>query len=134
MRTGPNSIDDYIVLFPTEIQELLMQVRKAIAEAAPQATEAIKYAMPTFVLGKNLVHFAAFKNHIGFYPAPSGIAFFSDELKPYETSKGAIRFPYTKPLPLDLIKKITAFRVSENMAGLKPGEAAGRCGFTQKPI
>ena len=110
------SIDAYIAGFPQEIQELLKQLRQTIQQAAPEATEAIKYGMPTFVLHGNLVHFAANKNHIGFYPAPSGITQFEKELVPYPTSKGAIQFPYDKKLPLDLVKKITAFRVKENAA------------------
>lgn len=110
------SIDAYIAGFPEEIQVLLKQLRQTIQQAAPEATEAIKYGMPTFVLQGNLVHFAANKNHIGFYPAPSGITHFEKELEGYSTSKGAIQFPYDKKMPLDLVKKITAFRVKENIA------------------
>ena len=110
------SIDAYIAGFPEEIQEPLKQMRQAIHEAAPDATEAIKYGMPTFVLQGNLVHFAANKHHIGFYPSPSGITHFEKELASYATSKGAIQFPYNKKLPLSLVKKITAFRVKENKA------------------
>jgi len=110
------SIDAYIAGFPQKIQELLKQMRKTIQQAAPEATEAIKYGMPTFVLHGNLVHFAANKNHIGFYPAPSGITHFEKELEGYPTSKGAIQFPYNKKLPLSLVKKITAFRAKENKA------------------
>ena len=107
------TIDEYIKTFPTDIQEMLQNVRKIIHEAAPEATEAIKYGMPTFVLNKNLVHFAAFKKHIGFYPTPSGINAFDEELKQYPTSKGAIQFPLNRPIPYDLIRKITLHRVKE---------------------
>jgi uncharacterized protein YdhG (YjbR/CyaY superfamily) len=110
------SIDAYIAGFPEDIQELLKQMRQTIQQAAPDATEAIKYGMPTFVLQGNLVHFAANKHHIGFYPSPSGITHFEKALEGYQTSKGAIQFPYEKKLPLSLVKKITAFRVKENTA------------------
>lgn len=107
-------IDTYISSYPADIQKLLKQMRTTIRKAAPEATEAIKYAMPTFVLCGNLVHFAAMKNHIGFYPAPSGITAFEKELAGYKTSKGAIQFPLDKPLPLKLVADIVAFRVQEN--------------------
>jgi len=109
------NIDEYIALFPEKIQELLRQIRTTIQSAAPEATEKISYQMPTFFFNGNLVHFAAFKNHIGFYPAPSGIESFKNELSLYEGSKGAIRFPMDKPLPLDLIKRIVEYRVKENL-------------------
>ncbi len=111
-----NEIDKYISSFPTETQLLLQQIRACIHKAAPQATEAMKYAMPTFVLNGNLVHFAGYKNHIGFYPAPSGIEAFKPELSVYKTSKGAIQFPLNKPLPLNLITQIVEYRVAENEA------------------
>ena len=111
----PQSIDDYIAGFPQEIQELLEKVRRTIRQAAPDAEEAIKYQIPTFVLKGNLVHFAAFKEHIGFYPAPTGIDKFRDELSAYESSKGAVRFPLDKPIPFSLISKIVKFRVRENL-------------------
>lgn len=108
--------DEYISLFPKETQALLKQMRATIKEAAPDAEEAIKYQMPTFVLkGINLVHFAAFKNHIGFYPVPTGIEKFKKELCVYKTSKGAVQFPLDRPLPLALIRKIVKFRVAENL-------------------
>ncbi|MGI6758497.1 MAG: iron chaperone [Bacilli bacterium] len=113
-QNQPKNIDDYIKGFSTEIQEKLQSIRKTIAEAAPEAIEKISYQMPTFYFHGNLVHFAAFKNHIGFYPAPSGIANFSDELLDYKTSKGAVQFPLDKPIPFDLISKIVKFRVKEN--------------------
>ena len=108
------SIDEYIKSFPIEIQEKLLQIRKIIHRVAPDATEAIRYGMPTFRLNnKNLVHFAAFKNHIGFYPTPSGVASFEKELTPFVHAKGSIQFQLTKPLPLDLFIRIVKFRVKE---------------------
>lgn len=108
------SIDAYIVDFPTDIQETLQKFRQTIHESAPHATEAIKYGMPTFVLHGNLVHFAAFKKHYGFYPTPSGIDNFQKELETYQCSKGAIQFPMDKPIPYETIRKIVLFRVQEN--------------------
>jgi uncharacterized protein YdhG (YjbR/CyaY superfamily) len=107
-------IDDYIASFPLATQKLLKQIRQVIAKAAPMASESIKYAMPTFEYLGNLVHFAAYKNHIGFYPAPSGLRAFQQEIDAYTNSKGAVQFPLNKPLPLDLITKIVKFRVLEN--------------------
>ena len=112
-------IDEYIAGFPNEIQQLLQQMRATIRKAAPNAEEAIKYAMPTFVLNGNLVHFAAFKNHIGFYPAPTGIEAFKKELAAYKGSKGAIQFPLDRPLPLALISRIVKFRVKKNLEKAK---------------
>ena len=106
-------IDDYIAGFTEDIQQLLQQVRETVHKAAPDAVEAIKYAMPTFVLNGNLVHFAAFKNHIGFYPAPVGIEAFKNELAPYASGKGSVQFPLTEPMPLKLIARIVKFRVSQ---------------------
>jgi len=114
MDTWNNSIDEYISSFPEEIQKLLQQVRATIKEAAPEAVEAIKYAMPTFVLNGNLVHFAAFKHHIGFYPVPSGIEAFKKDLSVYKGAKGSVQFPLDKPMPLELITKIVKFRIEEN--------------------
>ena len=107
------TIDEYIDTFPQDIQAILQKMRLAIHEAAPEATEAISYQMPTFKLNGNLVHFAAAKNHIGFYPTPSGIERFKVELSNYKTSKGAVQFPLDKPIPYDLVKKIVSFRVGE---------------------
>jgi len=118
-RTQAENINEYIAGFPKDIQEMLEQVRATIKKAAPEAEEAIKYAMPTFVFEGNLVHFAAFKNHIGFYPAPTGIEAFKKELSKYEGSKGAIRFPLDAPLPLSLISKIVQFRVKKNKENAK---------------
>ena len=109
------SIDEYILKFPPEIQEILKTLRKVIKESAPDAEEKISYQMPTFVLHGNLVHFAAYKNHIGFYPTPSGIDAFKDELSEYKGAKGSVQFPIEKPLPYELISKIVKFRVAENI-------------------
>lgn len=114
-KTNFQTIDEYIKTFPQDIQIVLNQVRLAIKEAAPQATETISYQMPTFKLnGKNLVHFAAWKNHIGFYPTPSGTEKFKKEISQYTYAKGSIQFPLDKPIPLPLIAKIVKFRVEEN--------------------
>lgn len=107
-------IDAYIAPFPQDIQNILEKVRSTIRAVAPDATEDIKYGMPTFVLNGNLVHYAAFKNHIGFYPTPTGTETFKAELAPYESGKGSIRFPLDQPIPYDLIRQITEFRVKEN--------------------
>ncbi len=109
------SIDEYIATFPEEIQKILDELRATIKASAPDAEEKISYRMPTFYLKGNLVHFAAFKNHIGFYPTPGGIQAFKDELSIYEGAKGSIKFPIDKPLPLKLISKIVEFRVIENL-------------------
>ena len=108
------TIDEYIASFPKEIKEILESIRQTIKSSAPNATETISYQMPTFRLKGILVHFAAHKNHIGFYPTPSAITEFSKELSNYEFSKGAIKFPLDEPIPLDLIKEIVEFRVEEN--------------------
>ncbi|MGD9975336.1 MAG: iron chaperone [Desulfatirhabdiaceae bacterium] len=112
-QDSPKNIDAYIAGFPPDVQGILEQIRTTIREAAPDAKEAIKYRIPTFVLNGNLVHFAAFKRHVGFYPTPSGIERFKDELSSYEGAKGSVRFPIDKPMPLSLIRKIVAFRVKE---------------------
>jgi uncharacterized protein YdhG (YjbR/CyaY superfamily) len=109
------SIDDYISKFPPEIQEILSTIRKVIKEAAPEAKEKISYQMPTFALHGNLVHFAAFKNHIGFYPTPNGIDAFKEELSVYKGAKGSIQFPMDQPMPYELIGKIVKYRVTENI-------------------
>lgn len=110
-----STIDEYIAAFPVEVQKKLQEMRAAIKAAAPNASEKISYQMPTFVLNGNLVHFAAFKNHLGFYPVPTGIDKFKKELAAYKTSKGAVQFPLDKPLPLALIRRIVKFRVAENL-------------------
>ena len=109
-----NSIDEYIGLFPSEVQDILTTLRNVIKESAPGATEKISYQMPTFAMHGNLVHFAAYKKYIGFYPTASGVAAFTDKLVEYKTSKGAIQFPIDKPLPYELIREIVQFRVDEN--------------------
>lgn len=114
-KNGFNSIDEYIATFPEEIQKILEELRATIKSAAPDAEEKISYQMPTFALKGNLVHFAAYKNHIGFYPAPRGIEEFKQELSIYEGAKGTVRFPIDKPLPLELISRIVKFRVAENL-------------------
>ncbi|MFN0216548.1 MAG: iron chaperone [Saprospiraceae bacterium] len=120
-KAPPDTISAYIATFPTETQEILEQVRTTIQKAAPEATEAIKYAIPTFVLkGKNLVHFAAFKNHIGFYATPAGQEAFQEELSGYKSGKGSVQFPIEEPMPLDLIARIVKFRVEEHLE--KPGK------------
>ncbi|KOA19165.1 hypothetical protein CLHOM_22710 [Clostridium homopropionicum DSM 5847] len=110
-----NSIDEYILQFPTNIQEILKMLRKVIKQSAPEAEEKISYQIPTFALYGNLVHFAAHKNHIGFYPAPSGIDAFKHELSEYKGAKGSVQFPIDKPMPYELISKIVKFRVAENI-------------------
>ena len=110
------SFDEYIATFPLEVQKKLKALRRAIHLAAPDATEKISYQMPTFYLKGNLVHFAAFKEHIGFYPVPTGIEKFKKELSVYKQGKGSVQFPLDQPMPYDLITKIVKFRVKENMA------------------
>jgi uncharacterized protein YdhG (YjbR/CyaY superfamily) len=112
---GYNTIDEYIALFPAETQKILKEMRAVIKAAAPDAEEKISYQMPTFALKGNLVHFAAYKNHIGFYPAPKGIEEFKAELAAYKGGKGSVQFPIDKPIPYDLIRRIVKFRVSENL-------------------
>lgn len=111
---APKNIDDYISRYSKEVQGLLAKMRGTIQRAAPQATEKISYAIPTFYWNGNLVHFAAFKAHIGFYPTSSGIAAFQKELSSYKTSRGAVQFPLDRPLPLALVSRIVKFRVKEN--------------------
>lgn len=123
-ESGFASIDEYIATFPEETQEILKQLRAAIKETAPEAKEKFSYGIPTFTLNGNLVHFAAFKTHIGFYPTPSGIEAFKDELAGYKQAKGSVQFPIDQPLPLELIRRIVAFRIAENRgkAQKKPGK------------
>lgn len=111
---APQNIDQYIAGFPPAIQEILEQIRATVREAAPDAEEKISYQMPTFALHGNLVHFAAFKNHIGFYPTPTGTANFQKELSRYQGGKGSVQFPLDQPIPLALITKIVKFRAHEN--------------------
>jgi uncharacterized protein YdhG (YjbR/CyaY superfamily) len=113
-KDGFKSIDDYIGAQPLAVQPILQEMRTLIARAAPNATEKISYQMPTFDLNGNLVHFAAFQAHIGFYPTSSGVTAFEKELAGYKFAKGSIQFPLEKPLPVTLIRKIVKFRVEEN--------------------
>jgi uncharacterized protein YdhG (YjbR/CyaY superfamily) len=114
-RITAKDIDAYIAGYPKDVQEILEKIRAIIRKEAPDAEEAIKYQMPTFVLKGNLVHFAAFKNHIGLYPTPSGTEKFKAEIAGYQGAKGSIRFPVDQPIPYDLIRAIVAFRVKENL-------------------
>jgi uncharacterized protein YdhG (YjbR/CyaY superfamily) len=114
-QTAPKNIDEYIAGFPQDVQEILEKIRMTIRKAAPDAEETIKYQIPTFTLKGNLVHFAAFKKHIGFYPAPTGTEKFQKALSVYKGAKGSVRFPLDKPIPFDLISKIVKFRVRENL-------------------
>jgi len=111
---GFKTIDEYINMFPEDVRMILNELRQTVREAAPQAEETINYQMPTFTLNGNLVHFTAFKNHIGFYPTPTGIEAFKQELAPYKGAKGSVQFPINQPLPLSLIRRIVKFRVKEN--------------------
>lgn len=121
-KTSPTTIDEYISGFPSDVQVVLQTLRQTIHQAAPDAVEKISYGMPTFTLKGNLVHFGAFKTHIGFYPTPSGIENFKDELAVYKGAKGSVQFPLDEPLPLDLVRRIVEFRVEENLA--KAGKAS----------
>jgi len=118
-KTGITTIDEYIAAFSGKTQKILEQVRATIKAAAPEAQEKISYQMPTFFLNGNLVHFAAFKNHIGLYPTPNGIEAFKKELSVYKGAKGSVQFPLDQPMPLELIGKIVKYRVAENMAKAK---------------
>lgn len=118
-----STIDEYIDGFPPDVKARLRKLRSTIHRAAPKATEKIAYRMPTFHLDGNLVHFAAFEHHIGFYPTPSGIVAFRDRLAKYKSAKGSVQFPHDEPLPLGLVAEIVRFRVGEN-ATAKP--RAGR--------
>jgi uncharacterized protein YdhG (YjbR/CyaY superfamily) len=119
-QTAPKDIDEYIAGFPNDVQQILQKIRMTISKAAPDAEETISYQIPTFNLeGKYLVYFAAYKKHIGLYPAPRGIEKFKKELSVYEGGKGTVRFPLDKPIPFGLIKRIVKFRVKENLERAK---------------
>ena len=108
----PETIDQYIADFPTEIQQVLEEVRSTIRQMVPDARECISYGIPTFDMGKShLVHFAGFKQHIGLYPTPTGMEAFKADLAPYKQGKGSVQFPLDQPMPLDLIRKIVKYRV-----------------------
>lgn len=113
-ETGYQNIDEYIALFPPDVAQRMIQIRKLIRETSPKATEKISWRMPTFYLNGNLIHFAGFKSHIGIYPGAEGVAAFEDRLADYHHSKGAIQLPHGKPLPMDLIRDIVKFRTAQN--------------------
>ena len=118
-KTPPGSVDEYIAGFPPAVQDVLQKIRATVRKAAPEAEETIKYKMPTFTLHGNLVYFAAFQGHIGFYPPVTGSKELRGELKRYEGPKGSLRFPLDKPIPYDLIARIVEFRVKENLERAK---------------
>ncbi len=114
-QTAPKTIDEYLAGFPSDVQEILEQIRLTIKKAAPQAAETIKYQMPTFVLNGNLVSFGLYTQHIGLYPVPAGTRKFQKEIAPYRSAKSTIRFPLNEPIPFDLISQLVKFRVKENL-------------------
>ncbi len=114
-QTAPQNIDEYIAGFPPDVQEILEKMRLTIRKAVPEAEETIKYLIPTLTLQGNLLSFAAYKKHIGLYPAPAGDEKFRDELSIYREGKSSVRFPLDKPIPFDLISKIVKFRVKEHL-------------------
>ncbi|MCL1992197.1 MAG: DUF1801 domain-containing protein [Spirochaetes bacterium] len=119
-----DEIDEYIERFAPDVKNTLREIRAFIKQEVPQAEEKISYKMPTFYLNGNLVHYAAFKDHYGFFPAPSGIDAFEKELAPYRSGKGTLRFPFGEPIPWELIRKIVRFRVTENLS--RAGKAGGK--------
>jgi len=118
-KVAPKDIDEYIANFPADVRAILQKIRKTIKRAAPGAKETINYQMPTFTLNGNLVHFAAFERHIGFYPTPSGIEKFKKELDAFKNAKGSVQFPLDQPIPYELIGRITEFRVKEQQSKSK---------------
>lgn len=123
---GFKTIDEYIDTFPEDVQKILNELRQTIREIAPEAEETINYQIPTFTLNGNLVHFAAFPNHIGFYPTPSGMEAFKKELSGYKSAKGSVQFPIHEPLPLPLIRRIVEYRVKENLERKPKKKSASR--------
>lgn len=119
-KKAPGDIDEYIAGFPAEVQEILQKIRATISKAAPRAEEAIKYQIPTFTMEGNLIHFAAFRNHVGLYPAPRGVKEFEDELSRYEGGKGTVQFPLDEPIPHGLIRRIVKFRLKRLREGTRP--------------
>ena len=113
-KAKPTTIDEYIGQYPPAVQEILNQIRAVVKEEAPQAVEKISYGLPTFYQNGNLVHFGAHSRHIGFYPTPSGMEAFKQELSGYKGSKGSVQFPLDQPMPYDLIRRIVKFRLSQN--------------------
>lgn len=120
------TMDEYINTFPQDVQRILNELRQTIKETAPQAEETINYQIPTFTLHGNLVHFAALKNHIGFYPTPSGMEAFKQELSAYKGAKGSVQFPIDQPLPLPLIRNIVKYRVKENLERKQKKKASSK--------
>lgn len=120
------TMDEYINTFPEDVQRILNELRQTIKEAAPEAEETINYQIPTFSLNGNLVHFAAFENHIGFYPTPSGMEAFKKELSSYKGAKGSVQFPIDQPLPLPLIRRIVEYRVKENVERKQKKKTSGK--------
>jgi len=120
------TIDEYINMFPEDVRTILNEFRQTIRDAAPEAQETINYQIPTFTLNGNLVHFAAFPNHIGFYPTPSGMEAFKKELSGYKGAKGSVQFPINEPLPLPLIRRIVEYRVKENMERKQKKKSSGK--------
>jgi uncharacterized protein YdhG (YjbR/CyaY superfamily) len=133
MKKAAADIDEYIAGFPTKVQKILQKVRKTIQRAAPDAAEAISYAIPTFKLNGNLVHFAGYQNHVGFYPAPQGVAEFEVDMARYGAGKGTARFPLDEPIPYDLIARITTFRVGKNMESTAAKSTKRRAAKKSKP-
>ena len=125
-KTPPRNVDEYIAGFPDEVQVKLEKLRATIKAAAPEAEEKISYQMPTFALKGNLVHFAAYEHHIGFYPTSSGIEQFKAELSIYKGGKGSVQFPLDQPIPYDLIRKIVSFRVKENISRAEAKKSRGK--------
>jgi uncharacterized protein YdhG (YjbR/CyaY superfamily) len=120
MKAKPKTVDEYIALFPLEVQERLQKIRTTIKKAAPKAEETISYQLPTFTLGgKYLIYFAAFKKHVSVYPAPRGAEVFKEELAKYKGGKGTVQFPLDKPIPFSLISRIVKFRVKEHLEKAK---------------
>jgi uncharacterized protein YdhG (YjbR/CyaY superfamily) len=120
MKAKPKTVDEYIALFPLEVQERLQKIRTTIRKAAPKAEETISYQLPTFTLGgKYLIYFAAFKKHVSVYPAPRGAEVFKEELAKYKGGKGTVQFPLDKPIPFSLISRIVKFRVKEHLEKAK---------------
>jgi uncharacterized protein YdhG (YjbR/CyaY superfamily) len=124
--TSIQTIDDYIKSFPLEAQKRLTAIRRLVEKLAPAAQEKISYQMPTFYLNGNLVHFAAFKNHIGFYPTPHGIEAFQKELSRYKNGKGSVQFPHDEPLPMKLIEEMVKYRIEKNLGRKETRKKRGR--------
>lgn len=120
------TMDEYINTFPENVRRILNELRQTIKEVAPDAEETINYQIPTFTLNGNLVHFAAFEHHIGFYPTPGGMQAFKKELSGYKGAKGSVQFPMNEPLPLPLIRRIVEFRVKENLEKKQKKKSSGK--------